>query len=82
MANVPISRNSDILNGANLSPSETDPSNNLASVPYSSSATPNSIVYRDSSGNSSVNELTISGLSANEFSFQQHPWESPNIDFA
>ena len=43
----------------------TDSSNNLASVP--SSSTPNSFVYRDSSGNSSVNELTISGLSANEF---------------
>ena len=63
--NVPISRNNNILNGENLSPSETvvtDSDTNLTSVPYSSTSQPNSFVYRDASGNASVNGLKDRGI--------------------
>ena len=61
--NIPIDRIDDNNVTENLLPNETvatDGNTNLVSVPYSSSATPNSFVYRDGSGNAYFNNLTSS----------------------
>ena len=75
--NVPISRDNNILNGADLVPSETvvtDSSSNLASIPYASTATPNSFALRDASGNASFNNVNGSTINAQSVAIQ------PSID--